>query len=246
MFEKVQQLVARGEKTIYFGDDEATYDTLERFARKILAAGLKFRWTINLRFDPRIDLEWARLLRESGCFSMAIGLESYHDRILTLVNKGIDVALIEKCIGEIAWSGIALIVYMIVGLPTETEEEAELSFDRVKKHLIDGDISSVTYSLYGVSFNSPMYLNPSRYGITKLYPVAEKNDLESSLFHFDHSGMSRAKANYLCGKYKSTVADIVKLPVAKFQNIPMEEISCDGASLEVRKDVQEIFERLSF
>jgi radical SAM superfamily enzyme YgiQ (UPF0313 family) len=188
IFETVKQYVARGKKHFFFGDDEATVDALERFAKRVIASGLKFTWTVNLRFSAGINLKWANLLRESGCRMLIVGLESYNDRILKLMRKGTNVALIEKCISDITWSGIRLMVYMIVGLPTETEAEARESFGKIMAHVKKNKLDSVHYSVYGISENSPVHKNPALFGITSVIPD-ESNDLAAGIIDFEHAGM---------------------------------------------------------
>jgi radical SAM superfamily enzyme YgiQ (UPF0313 family) len=187
-FETVKKYVARGKKHFFLGDDEATVDSLERFAKLVIASGLKFTWTVNLRFSTGINLKWANLLRESGCRMLIVGLESYNDRILKLMRKGTNVALIEKCINDISWSGIRLMVYMIVGLPTETEAEARESFAKIMGQVKKNRLDSVHYSIYGISENSPVHKDPALFGITSVIPD-RNNDLSAGIIDFEHAGM---------------------------------------------------------
>jgi radical SAM superfamily enzyme YgiQ (UPF0313 family) len=191
IFEQVREHVESGRTDIVFNDEEATVDMLERFANRVLDAGLKFRWCINLRFNPDINLKWANLLMRSGCWLLVAGLESCNDRLLKLMMKGTDVALIERCLKEISWTNIRLNAYMMVGLPTETEAEARESFARAMRWVEDGDLNFLIYSLFTVSESSPIHLNPGKYGLKSLYSPPER-DLVFSADEFEHDGMDRA------------------------------------------------------
>ena len=193
MLEKIKELVARGEQRVYFGDDESDLAALERLAMVVLEEGLVFRWSTNVRFSDRMTLEWALLMRQSGCSSLTIGIESYHDRLLRHIRKGRSVALIDRCLEDLAWAGVPVTAYMMVGLPTETEEEARISFERLLQKVRQGYIKSVLYSLYSVSRDSPIDRNPGKYGVT-LPELDPGLDLRPGYTFFDHSGMSQAKA----------------------------------------------------
>jgi radical SAM superfamily enzyme YgiQ (UPF0313 family) len=190
MFEKVKACVERGATDLVFFDEEATFDMLERFANRVLDAGLKFNWSINIRFDPRIDLNWAALLSKAGCRTLLVGLENYNDRILTLMNKGISTAMADRCLEKISWSGIKAVVYMILGLPTETEEEGRESFAKITAQMDEGNITYAWYASYFISEGSPVQRSPQKYGV-KRYIMPKERDLAFYTEDFEHSGMDK-------------------------------------------------------
>jgi radical SAM superfamily enzyme YgiQ (UPF0313 family) len=202
MFEKIAKYVNMGKTDLVFSDEEANYDMLERFANRVIESGLKFRWSINIRLDPRIDLKWANLLAKSGCWSLLTGIESYNDRLLRLMNKGTDSSLIDRCLEEISWSGINVVAYMMVGLPTETEEEARDSFARVTSHMDCGNLSYAWYSRYYISERSPIHINPERYGVRR-YSIPKERDLAFYSNDFEHEGMKKDTAQRLYNEFVS-------------------------------------------
>lgn len=208
MIEKIKKLVARGEQRVYFGDDESDIGSLERFAKLVIEEKLTFRWSTNVRFSDRMTLEWAFLVRQSGCSSLTIGIESYHDRLLRHIQKGTSVALIDRCLENLAWAGVPVTAYMMVGLPTETEEEARTSFGRLLEKIREGSIKSVLYSLYSVSRDSPIEKNPGKYGVV-LPAMDPELDLRPGFPFFDHSGMSQAKAMELQREFTETISEVM-------------------------------------
>jgi radical SAM superfamily enzyme YgiQ (UPF0313 family) len=89
-------------------------------AQGIIDAGLKINWTCNSRVDF-VDPEMLALMRKSGCWYMAWGLESGNKEILAHAKKGVDP---ERARQSLAWSraaGIKNWGYFIIGLPGETE-----------------------------------------------------------------------------------------------------------------------------
>lgn len=208
MIDKIKKLAARGEQRVYFGDDESDLEALERFARLVIEERLVFRWSTNVRFSDRMTLDWAMLMRQSGCSSLTIGIESYHDRLLGHIRKGTSVALIDRCLENLAWAGVPVTAYMMVGLPTETEEEARVSFERLLRKIRQGYIKSVLYSLYSVSRDSPIDRNPGKYGVT--LPVLDPGlDLRPGFPSFEHSGMPQAKAVELQNEFTEKIAEAI-------------------------------------
>lgn len=257
MFEKIRTLVGRGEKIVYFGDDESDIDALERFAKRVVNEGLVFNWATNVRFSPGITIEWAMLMRQAGCNGLAIGLESYHDRVLGHIRKGTSAALIDQCLENLAWGGVPVTAYMMVGLPTETEAEARESFGRLMEKVRGGYIKSVLYSLYAVSRDSPIERNPGKYGV--VLPAQDPElDLRPGYSVFEHSGMSHEKAVELQLEFSAKIAEVATTLdfTGKREQIPPggdieltpadkppEQLSWKGDSLVPRPDAEEISQK---
>ena len=243
VFEKVRTLVNRGERFLYFGDDESEVGALERFAHRVLDAGLKFYWTTNVRFSEALTMEWGSLLRRSGCNCLAIGLESYHDRVLSHVRKGTTVELIDRCLDVLAWSGIPVMAYMLIGLPTETEEEARISFEKVFAKVREGSLRSVMYNLYVISPDSPIDRNPSRFGVTAR-TVDPSHDLRPGFARFEHSGMSRGRAIELYKEFCTRLKDLDREMRPRKHDVPpggaLPEVRWRGERLLLRPDAEKI------
>lgn len=202
---KVRSLLDQGIKRIFFGDDEADPGMLGEFADAVIREGLRFEWSINLRFHPSMDMEWAILLKEAGCSRIFAGLEHFDERILGNINKGTTVKLIDECLNNLAWAGIAVTAYMMVGLPGETREDAERSFGELVGRVREGLVDNAIYSVFSITPGSPMAENPSRYGITKVHHP--EGDLRPAITDFEHDGMSREEASSLAAKFERVIAE---------------------------------------
>ena len=95
-FRRVKELVARGERTFCFADDEADGAVLAELARRSLEEGIRFDWTVQTRFHPVMTLEWASLLRRAGCRKLFVGLETFDDRLLRLMGKPVNRRLVDR------------------------------------------------------------------------------------------------------------------------------------------------------
>ncbi len=176
-----------------FTDDSASPEVLEEISKRIINDRMNIRWVANLRIDPRLTMKRFLLFRQAGCHALYFGVESYNDRILKLMNKGISESMIDKTLQDVSWSGINDIVYMIVGFPSETKKEARDSFERIKSYIAKGCIANCIYNVFEISPFSAIYDNPEKFGITDTY-FDHGSDLLPPIIDFKSSGMSREEA----------------------------------------------------
>lgn len=104
-------------------DSALSPNMLRRFASALIKAGCKLRWGINARFDAHLTYDLLLLARESGCVFLRFGLESASKKVLASMNKGIDVGVARRIIGDTRKLGILTHVYCIAGYPGETDED---------------------------------------------------------------------------------------------------------------------------
>ncbi len=201
-FRRVKELVGRGETTTCFSDDEADSTLLADLARRCLEDGVRFCWTAQARIHPAMTLEWGALLRHAGCLRLYLGLESFSDRLLRLMRKALNRRLIARSLGELAWAGLPVTAYRIVGFPTETEAEAPETFDRVLGLVRTSGISSVHYDLFAVPPGAPVGIGPARYGIASLARSAA-SDRAPMVTGFEAPGLSRQRAAELQLEFES-------------------------------------------
>jgi len=202
---KVRSLLDLDIKRIFFGDDEADPGMLAGFAGAVIKEGLRFEWSVNLRFHPLMDMEWALLLKEAGCSRIFVGLEHFDERILRYINKGTTVKLIDECLYSLAWAGIPVTAYMMVGLPGETCEDAEKSFGELLGRVREGLVDNAIFSVFSITPGSPIAEDPQRYGITKVYPP--RGDLKPAIADFEHDGISRSEASALAARFEGIIAE---------------------------------------
>lgn len=105
-------------------DDVANLDK-RRFVE--LCRGLHdlgFIWRINSRTD-QVSRDEFRMMKETGCVEVALGVETGSQRMLDLMGKGNTVANNERAIGWAADVGVYSRIFLIVGFPGETWESVE-------------------------------------------------------------------------------------------------------------------------
>jgi radical SAM superfamily enzyme YgiQ (UPF0313 family) len=97
------------------------------------------------------DFDFCRLLKDSGCAMLKIGLESGDQRVLDALQKGIDSDMAGHVLNNLKRAGIATYVYLLFGTPPETEKEARRTLDFTVRH--SGDIGFLNLAI----FNMPAY-----------------------------------------------------------------------------------------
>jgi radical SAM superfamily enzyme YgiQ (UPF0313 family) len=117
-------------------------------------------WRGQCRVDG-ITPEIARFAAESGCVTMAMGVESVWQNSLDIINKKISVEKAKKSISYLKENGIECRIYMIIGLPGEPKDIVERTWAFVQE--TDPDL--VYLSLFTVRPGTDLAVNPAKYGI---------------------------------------------------------------------------------
>lgn len=196
LYETIRDVIKdTGAKRLTFSDEAATPKILDELSHRFIRDKLSLTWATNVRFSPELTSERFALYKQAGASNINMGLETYNDRLLNLAGKGIKTEWINQVLANMAWNGLGILVYMIVGFPTETEAEAVRSFLTVAQFRNMGLLSSFRYNMLQILPYSAMYNDPDRFGINRLI-IPEEYDLDGPIFEFEAScGMSRNQAH---------------------------------------------------
>mgnify|MGYP005848922581 CR=1 FL=1 len=141
----VQEIVLLKEKfgieEIHFMDDNITFykDHIIDICKKIIEEKINIVWSVpnGIRLD-RIDEEMLGWMEESGCYSIAVGIESASQRVLNLMKKNISIEEVENKINLIKTkSKIRISGLFIIGFPGETEQEIKKTIEFSRSIHID-------------------------------------------------------------------------------------------------------------
>ncbi len=118
-----------GTRYVKFYDDTWTLNQKRgiEICEALLKAGLPGKgvtWQCTTRADCLSD-DLVKAMKASGCAMVNIGLESASERILKVVKKGETKEEIEGGIRILQKHAIPINLYVMMGLPTETEAEVE-------------------------------------------------------------------------------------------------------------------------
>lgn len=149
---------------------------LERVAEIVARDRLPLRWHGFVRFEARFaDPDFARHLAEGGCAMLQLGLESASPRLLDLMDKGQTPDLARRVLRATAAAGIRNHVYLLFGLPTETDVDRESTLAFVEAEA--ATLHDLNTALLNLPRRSPMHREPGRFGITSIASFGPETDL---------------------------------------------------------------------
>ncbi len=121
----------------FFWDASITaYPYLEELCEEIINEKINCKWTALIRADEITD-ELARLMKNAGCYSIEIGIESLNDDILRAMNKGETVDTIIKAINILKSNDIIVEGSFLIGYYEDTKENILQTIEQSKKLNID-------------------------------------------------------------------------------------------------------------
>ncbi len=142
--DEMEFLVSTGVNVIYFLDDVFTFDKKRvlGICAEIIRRNLKVKWLVQARFD-HLDGEMLSNMREAGCTTLCLGVESGSDRILKILEKSETLEQIKSGHKLAKEHGFLTVCFFMLGCPTETREEIEGTFQLCKK--LGPDMIQVAY-----------------------------------------------------------------------------------------------------
>lgn len=121
---------------------------------------LEITWECDTRID-NLSYDILKIMAESGCKIIRIGVESGNERILKMINKNIDKDKVRQVVRDAKSLGIKVTTYFMVGFPTETRQEIKDSIEFAKE-LNPNDLSlSLVTPYLGTQIKEMMVYNPN-------------------------------------------------------------------------------------
>ena len=148
--DEIELLVNKfGVKEIHFEDDNFTLvkEHARAICKEIVKRKIKIVWQCpnGIRADA-LDDGLIRLMKESGCYRLAFGIESGSQEILDRANKKLNLVNVANVMKMVKERGIETQAFFIMGLPGETKETAIETIKFMKELPIDlADISLLNY-----------------------------------------------------------------------------------------------------
>jgi anaerobic magnesium-protoporphyrin IX monomethyl ester cyclase len=201
-----------GAKYMFFSDECMPVKQLDNLSSRLIAEGNDVKWMAGVRFDKGLTKDIIKKARKAGCLKMVFGLESSNKRVLSLMDKGIETEITENIIDSCIESNIAIHMYIIVGFPSETREEALETFDFVmsNKRFLESKGASCLACLFELEKHAPLLRDPGKYGLTKIgHP--KHDDLSLGYFYETDRGMTPDESREVYEQVRSEIDN--KLPI---------------------------------
>jgi anaerobic magnesium-protoporphyrin IX monomethyl ester cyclase len=127
VFDEIEQIRHLGYDSLWIADDNFTLDVtyLNEFCERM--AGHKMEWSCLSRVT-RIDEDLTRLMKESGCRRVHLGLETGSQDTLELMKKQATLQEGQNAVHLFHKAGIEVAAFFIVGYPGETVASIEDTF----------------------------------------------------------------------------------------------------------------------
>lgn len=137
---------------------------LENMCDLLIKNQLRVYWGGKASIRKEMTKELLQKLFRAGCMNLDYGIESGSPKVIKDMKKGFHISTATQVLKDTAEAGIRAGIFMMVGFPTETEEDYNLS----KQFIIENKrhIHHVTTGYgFGVQPGSETYINPEKFGI---------------------------------------------------------------------------------
>jgi radical SAM superfamily enzyme YgiQ (UPF0313 family) len=191
--EDMRKLRAKyGTRHFYLAIEDLPPNMAARLPQAILDARLDVDWWCDARLEHEaFTQEVCDAMARSGCKRIAFGYESSSRRVLARMCKGTDPDKSMELVRRVRQSGISVTLYVMVGFPTETREEARATLEAI---LADrGAIQEVSVRVFYLDETSEIFRRRAEFDIAEVYPDPEA-DLQVYYDFRTSSGMSRREA----------------------------------------------------
>ncbi len=194
----------------FFTDECLALSPTKRFCKEIINRGLDFHWTAELRFEKNLSRELLGLMREAGCQKIVFGLETYNARLMDFMVKGITQENVRRICSDCVDLGIAVHCYVIVGFPTETEEESleTMNFIVENTKLNSSYGFSCQPCLFDLEKEAPIMSDPGGYGVQRIMRPASE-DLSLGFFYEVKTGMTPEEAERVYQHVYEKISEVV-------------------------------------
>ncbi len=209
--DELQSLSERYQTPFFFFTDECfALSPTKRLCQQIIDRDLKIQWTAEMRFEKNLSRELLTLMRDSGCLKIVFGLESFNQRVMDFMKKGIKQESVRRITQDCLELGIAIHCYIIVGFPTEREEEAleTMNFVVENTQLHSSYGFSCQPCLFDLEKEAPIMSDPGSYGIRRIMRPASE-DLSLGFFYEIQEGMTPEEAERLYQHVYGRISEVV-------------------------------------
>ena len=206
------QMLSQKYKTpfFFFTDECFALSPTKRLCRQIIDRNLGVQWTAEMRFEKNLTRDLLTLMRDAGCLKIVYGLESFNQRVMDFMKKGIKQDHVRRITEDCLDLGVAIHCYIIVGFPTEVEHEAleTMGFIVDNERLHSSYGFSCQPCLFDLEKEAPIMSDPGSYGIRRIMRPASE-DLSLGFFYEVQEGMTPEEAERLYQQVYEKISEVV-------------------------------------
>lgn len=156
-------------RKIVFVDNSIPSLYLKRLSKGLIKEKIKLNWQCFGIIPDRKFLtdSTPKLMEKSGCSGVRFGVESMAPRVLKSMNKKHTPQEVIETLKAFANTKIDVIINVMFGFPTETEQEALMTLNFLKKY--KKCCKNICIQHYCLEEGTEVFNKPKKFGITKIY-----------------------------------------------------------------------------
>ncbi|MBC8199213.1 MAG: B12-binding domain-containing radical SAM protein [Desulfobacterales bacterium] len=151
VIEEIKWISKKGVKRLWFADPNISFkpERLIELLDRILSENLKFEMWMQTRADL-VTKELMKKMKQAGVKTIAFGLESASEQVLTKLGKHLAVEKVAQAIRMAQQQKIDVELFTIFGLPYESFDDAVKTLEFVKKNNVKimGNTNSQQMQIY--------------------------------------------------------------------------------------------------
>ncbi len=186
--DRIEAIVRQTKQTgFHFVDEAAPPALLKGLSLELIRRNIKIVWWANIRFEKNFTSDLCRLMKEAGCIAVSGGLEVASDKILRMINKGVNVSQVAQVCDNFTQAGIMVHSYLMYGFPTQSVQETIDSLEVVRQLFMNGLVQSGFWHQFALTVHSPVGQNPDQFKISIPNPLPG-TFANNDLFYDDPTG----------------------------------------------------------
>lgn len=171
-----------GAEHVFIMDDNfaLNVDRAKEICEKIIQRGYRFRWnTPNGISVKGIDVELAKLMKQSGCANVCVAIESGSEYIRNdVMNKKTTNEQIVNAVNCLRVSGLPVVGFILLGMPGESESHFQATASMLKQL----PLTSIVVS-YAVPFpGTDLYDHLLKQGVLNIADIIRMDNLNATSF----------------------------------------------------------------
>ena len=169
LVDRIEEIVkATGETGFHFVDEAAPPKLMRDLALELIKRKVSISWWTNIRFEKSFTNDLCYLLKQSGCIAVSGGIEVASDRLLKLIDKGVDLQQLTQVTSSFTENDIMVHAYLMYGFPTQTDLETVNSLEVVRQFFELQLINSGFWHQFAMTAHSPIGLNPDSFKVESI------------------------------------------------------------------------------
>jgi len=169
-----------GSQFFNFVDEAVPPKFYYEFAKEIISRNLNIHYYSFARLEKAFSKEVLETLKKSGAKFFMWGYEAQSERVMELMNKGIDVGERKRILKDSADAGLWNLCTFLLCYPTETTEELQSTIEMIYNHDL---VDTCTPSNFALKKNAILKNEPSAVSITEVK--------ENGQFHISYKYKSK-------------------------------------------------------